>query len=127
MVEAMDSEQYYYYNAGVTGGEISAFSVGTILTVKGLTGVITKVSNLGNGVKAAKVVMQNGDEVVAVIGKEGDDIAIVAASKLDDVADAGNTVKHLNTIFKGGKVSLDDLLLEDDSENVNFSEKQFEI
>lgn len=86
MISALPYEQYYYYNAGVAGGEIAEFCVGAVIAVRGLVGVITKLETIGDGVQMAKVILDNGDEAVVVAGKNADDIVVLTASNLDDVA-----------------------------------------
>ena len=88
MISNLPAEQYYYYNCGIEGGEISEFCVGTVYAVKGVMGVVTKLENVGDGVKTAKVLLDNGDEIVVMAGKDAKDVAVVATKNIADVADS---------------------------------------
>lgn len=90
MIDALPYDQYYYYNAGIAGGEISEFCVGTVVVVRGIAGAITKVETVDDDIQLAEVVLDNGDEAVVFASKSADDVVVLTAANLDDMADVGS-------------------------------------
>ena len=83
MISNLPAEQYYYYNCGIEGGEISELCVGSVYAVKGVMGVVTKLENMGRGVKGAQMLLDSGDEVLMMAGKDSKNVAVVAAKNID--------------------------------------------
>lgn len=98
MISALPYDQYYYYNAGIGGGEISYFCVGTVLTVRGIAGAVTKVETVDDGVQLAKVVLDNGDEAVLMASQNADDIVVLTASSIDDMANVADEVTKIPNV-----------------------------
>ena len=111
MISNLPAEQYYYYNCGIEGGEISELCVGSVYIVKGVMGVVTKLENMGHGVKGAQMLLDSGDELLMMAGKDSKNVAVVAAENLDDainiLAKYGDDFGKMGTYVKNPNISID--------------------